>query len=160
MDSATERRFKEKIEKEVTAAKVVLRQMDRAGMFANARPIGTEVQYKSSSIAAIPHNPALVQKTESMKPRSDPLAFQYCKDGMGMSGLNLFAKGAGDPRSPIFDPLPEALRNREFYGKPDATASFYRSNGAFVAQLVQDPVVDAIIEQMEAEKAQPPAETA
>ena len=76
--------------------------MNDAGMFKDARPIGPDVQYKSSSIAAIPFVKELVVPTENYKPKSDPKAFQYCKDGMGMSGLNLFAKGKNDPRQPRY----------------------------------------------------------
>lgn len=103
-------------------------------------------RYKSSSIAAQPFKKHMVQETKAFKPQITKDNFERAKKSFGMCTSELMYREARKdlrPKSQCFRTgregeqqmkmPPDALRQKEYYGKPDATAKFYRGSGAFAA---------------------------
>lgn len=145
MDNHASATFREGLETEKRMQAKWLTEMD----LTDACDIPSDVQYRSSSIAAQPYRKELVQPTKGFKPVTTKANFERSKQSFGMSASNImYTLAAKDPRPPcqVFRGTgrvgevdmrrpPDALRNNEYYGKPDATSQFYRRSGAFTATV-------------------------
>ncbi|CAD7949265.1 unnamed protein product [Amoebophrya sp. A25] len=142
MDNNASALFREGLETEKRMSFKWMQEMD----LSDAKDIPTDVQYQSSSIAAQPFKKHLVMETKGFKPQIKKENFERSKKNFGMCNSELaYQKARNDPR-PIaqcfrtgrademqMKQAPPALRQTEYYGKPDATAGFYRPSGAFAA---------------------------
>lgn len=126
--------IQEATEKTMAAQMQTLMETD----FSDVQEIPTEVRYQSSSIAAEKFHPEMVQKLISYKPTGEGL-FREAKISFGMSQTEaVYKRAANDPRQLTFKPIPDAFRAKEYYGKPSATATFYKHCGVFAATEMKD----------------------
>lgn len=142
MDNNASALFKEGLETEKRMQVQYLMSLD----LSEACEIPTSYQYQSSSIAAMPFKKHLCQETKAFKPQITKANFERSKKSFGMCNSMLRYKLANDDPRPIAQVFrtgregesgmkqpPPALRNNAYFGKPDATARFYRLSGAFAA---------------------------
>lgn len=145
MDNRASAMFREGLETEKRMQVKFLKEMD----LSDAKDIPASAVYRSSSIAAMPYKKELVQPTQGFKPVTTKENFDRAKKSFGMCASELmYSIAAKDNRPPCqvfrgtgkLDEMamrlpPPALRNNEYYGKPDATSHFYRRSGAFAATV-------------------------
>lgn len=145
MDNRASAMFREGLETEKRMQIKFLKEMD----LSEAKDIPASAVYRSSSIAALPYKKELVMPTVGFKPVTTKENFDRAKKTFGMCASSLmYTIAAGDNRPPcqVFrntgraDEVamrlpPSELRNNEYYGKPAATAEFYRRSGAFSAAV-------------------------
>lgn len=145
MDNRASAMFREGLETEKRMQVEFLKEMD----LSDAKDIPASSVYRSSSIAAMPYKKELVQPTVGFKPVTTKENFDRAKKSFGMCASSLmYDIAAKDNRPPCqvfrgtgkrgevdMRSLPPELRNNEYYGKPAATAEFYRRSGAFSATV-------------------------
>lgn len=148
MDAQASAIFAEGLKTEIRMQIEWFKTMD----LSDAKEIPKDVQYQSSSIAAQPFKKHLVQETKAFKPQITRENFERSKKAFGMCTSELMyvrARGDGRPPTQVFrgtgrnqevgmKAVPDALANKAYFGKPDATAAFYRKSGAFAATEEKD----------------------
>ncbi|CAD7926630.1 unnamed protein product [Amoebophrya sp. A120] len=102
MDNNASALFREGLETEKRMSFKWMQDMD----LSDAKEIPTEVQYKSSSIAAEPFKKHLVQETKGFKPQIKKENFERAKKSFGMCNSELpYVMARDDPR-----PLAQCFR--------------------------------------------------
>lgn len=109
-------------------------QMAERGFFDGLVAPDAGKTYRSTSIAAEPFHPELVQELVSYKPKEGKDAFQRCMVNCGMAGTNqAYDREAKNPRKIKFKGLEKAFQKLEYYPKNSATKTFTKEFGAFSA---------------------------